>query len=600
MTAYGSFGRFLRLFTGRISVLILLICGNSVLGLLPILIGRWFIDDGVLPRNEDRIWLLGGMLALSALALAMITLLQNWYAVRLGEDMVLRLREDLFAHLRGQAIGFFQTARAGAIVSRLHGDVVSVQRVVTSTIPSVVGAVATMVTAGALLVSLEWRLALATMVLVPLMYAITTWFSHALKAVNRRQMAAYATMDARVAERFSAPGAELLTLYGDARRDLEAFGTDAGEVRDHAVHQGMLAGALSGFLALALGVTSAAAYIAAGLGVASGALTLGAMVALVTLLARLYGPIVTLAGIRVELVAGLVSFDRVREVMAFPPAVTDLRGAGRLPEPGAHGIVFSEVTFDYPAGGTLAPASLSGDRPDGEVARGRVLDGLSLTIAPGETVGVVGLSGAGKSTLARLLVRLWDVTSGEIAINGQDIRKISLESLRREVGVLSQEPFLLNDTMRANLLLARPEASEDELEAACREARIWETIASSPDRLDTMVGDGGLQLSGGERQRLAVARLLLKSPSIVVLDEATSHLDSSTEGALLHTLRPFLKARTCLIIAHRLAAVREADTIVVLDRGRVVEQGTHDQLSEANGHYTRFLRESRTITERQE
>ncbi|MFI0424836.1 ABC transporter ATP-binding protein [Spongiactinospora sp. 9N601] len=598
--AYESFGRFLRLFAGRITVLVLLICGNSILGLLPILIGRWFIDDGIVPRNEERIWLLGGMLALTALALALIALLQNWYAVRLGEDMVLRLREDLFAHLRDQAIGFFQAARGGAIVSRLHGDVVSVQRVVTSTIPSVVGAVATMVTAGVLLVSLEWRLALATMMLVPFMYAITAWFSRSLKAVNRRQMAAYATMDARIAERFSAPGAELVTLYGDAYRDLKAFKEDAGEVRDHAVHQGMLGGALSGFLALTLGVTSAAAYIASGLGVASGALTLGAMVALVTLLARLYSPIVTLAGIRVELVAGLVSFDRVREVMRFPPAVTDADSVGRHPGQAEHGIVFSDVVFEYPAGGTLAPVSLSGERPDAEVARGRVLDGLSLSIAPGEMVGVVGLSGGGKSTLARLLVRLWDVTSGQILINGRPITDISLESLRREIGVLGQEPFLLNDTMRANLLLAKPEASEEELEAACREACIWDTIESSPDRLDTMVGNGGLQLSGGERQRLAIARLLLKSPSIVVLDEATSHLDSSTERALLDTLRPFLKARTCLIITHRLSAAREADTIVVLDGGRVVEQGTHDQLSRVGGRYTRFLRENRALTEQQE
>ncbi|MBF8184945.1 ABC transporter ATP-binding protein [Nonomuraea sp. K274] len=582
--------RFLGGFTGRLGVLALLIVAQSSLSVLPILVGQRLIDEGVMAGDPGRVWGFGLAFAGAAALHAVLVFAERGFAVRLGEDMVLRLRLDLYTHLQRQSLGFFTAARAGAIVSRLHGDVTGVQRVVSSTIPAVVGAVVSLIVAGVALLAMEPRLALALGVVMPVVYGATTWVSRRLKSVSRRYLSANADLDSKVAERFSVVGAETASLYVHPDRDRDVFRHNVVTIRNLVVRQALLGAGLSAFLTLAIGMAGAGAYVFSGLWVISGTVSFGMMVAMVALLARLYNPIVTLAGVKVDLVTGLVSFGRVREILDFAPRICDAPDALELPRTGGACVEFSKVSFEYPASMDLVVPSLAGELAAMEAPRGPVLGDFSLTIEPGMTVGLVGPSGSGKSTLARLLVRSWDVGSGRILIDGVDLRKIRLASLRNSVGVVTQTPFLFNGTIRANLLMAAPEADQEHLIEACRAAQIWGMIEAAPDGLDTMVGDGGMQVSGGERQRLAIARLLLTDPRIVILDEATSHLDNATEQAVQRALTPFMKGRTCLVIAHRLATVRDAQLIVVMHEGRVVEQGSHAHLDGMGGFYARLSR----------
>ncbi|MBB5954377.1 ATP-binding cassette subfamily B protein [Saccharothrix tamanrassetensis] len=586
--SYTALLRFLRPFRARIAVLVGIIALSSAIAVAPALVGQRLIDHGVLRGDSRAVWLLGGVLAAVGLGQSGLSYVERRYAATVAEDVVLRLRTDLFAHLQRQAPGFFTAARTGAVVSRVHGDVTGVQSVVSSTIPAAVGAVVMLVAAGGAVAVMEWRLVVLVLVLLPLLYLLTSKFTAALRRAGQDVLTSQADLDTLVAERLSPDGTEVIRHYSRPDCELPGFRVRADRVRTVSVRRAGVAAALGAVLTSVIGLTTAVVYVVSGQLVISGALSVGTMVALVALLARLYGPLTALPGVRAQLVAGLVAFDRAREVLDFAPRIAEQPGARRLPRTGTPpSVAFRDVGFGYPSPDALVVPSLAGDIDDG-AGRDAVLTAVDFTAEPGSTVGIVGFSGAGKSTLTRLLTRSWDVTDGQVLVDGVDIRRLRLDDVRAAVGVVTQETFLFNDTIRANLLLARPEASTDELVAACQDAWIWPLIEQLPAGLDTVLGDRGLRLSGGERQRLAIARLLLKRPQIVVLDEATSHCDTVTEQRIQESLKPFLRERTCLVIAHRLSTVRAADLILVMRDGRVVERGRHDELVAAGGWYARL------------
>ncbi|MFE1959557.1 ABC transporter ATP-binding protein [Streptomyces sp. NPDC059479] len=583
---YVRLSSFLAVFRLRIALAAALITGNAVLAVLPAFLTQRLIDDGAIPGDTGRVYALGGALLAAGAVTAGSALTERWMLARLGEEVSARMRTDLYEHLHEQSAAFFAGSRAGAIVSRLHGDVQGVRDLVTRTLATVVSALVTLVVAGAAILLLNWRVALAVLCLAPVFHVLTTRSGSTLRVLTRRQLAATADLDSMAAERLSPGGAETIRLYGDRRREADRFRQHVHRLRDVTVRGAVLDGKLGAALTLLVALVTTGVYTAAGVLVARGSLTVGTMVAMVALLARIYGPLTALPGCRLELAAGEVSFERVREIMRYNPDIVEHEDA--KPVPGTS-VTFTDVTFAYPHETTTGLASLkSAPRAVGTVPAGtprEILGGVTFEAAPGTTVGVVGHSGAGKSTLAYLLTRSWDIGSGRIEVGGQDVRRTQLRSLRSTVGVVTQNTFLLHGTVRENLQLARPLADENDIVDACRVAQIWNAVERLPNGLDTVLGDQGVNLSGGERQRLAIARLVLKAPRIVVLDEATSQLDNITERALLESLRPFLSGRTCLIIAHRLSTVREADQILVMRDGRVVQAGTHSQLIAAEGEY---------------
>ncbi|WP_017579395.1 ABC transporter ATP-binding protein [Nocardiopsis valliformis] len=589
---YRSLPVFLRGFSVGVLLQMLLVLVNSVLVVLPALVGQRLIDDGVLRGDTGLVFTLGGLLVALTLVQAGISYAENVYSSRLGERLTLRIRGDLFAHLHTQRPGFFAYARPGAVVSRIHGDVRGVQQLVSSTVPALTGAVSTLVVAGLGLLLLEWRASLVLLVLAPVMYGLAVYFAPRVRDATQREMGAYADLDTCVTEQFSAEGAEVVRLHGAHDTMAERFVATAARVRAHALRQVRLGAGFGAAVSVTTGLIGAAIYVVGGLWVVSETMTMGTLVAVVALLGRLYGPIAMLSGIKMELVAGLVSFGRVAEIMRFRPtgsgAPVEARPTRAMAEP-RPSVVLNGVSFTYPSPERLVVPSLAAEHDLVEVTRGPTLRDIDLTIEPGTTVGLVGRSGAGKSTLARLLTRTWETAHGRVEIAGTDIRDLSADDLQRTVGAVTQETFLFNDTIRANLLFARAAAEEKDLVRVCRAAQIWEMVRNLPDGLDTVVGDRGVRLSGGERQRLALARLFLKAPPVVVLDEATSHLDNETERAVQQAMRTELADRARLVIAHRLATVREADLIVVMADGRIEERGTHEQLMDLGGLYSRLV-----------
>ncbi|MGW1958514.1 ABC transporter ATP-binding protein [Streptomyces sp. NPDC001920] len=586
--------RSLRPYTGRITVLLLLVTMQSIASVAPALVGQQLIDQGILGRDSSVVWTLAGALAVLGLAQAGLLLLERRFATRLAEDVALHLREELFTHLQRQSHGFFTASRTGAIVSRVQSDLAGLRKLIATTLPVGGGAVVLLVVSGAVMLAVEWRLAVAALLLVPMMQAITSRLSRALQRVGRQQLTAQAELDALVGERLSPGGAEVIRNFSSADRELAAFRTRALQVRDVSVSMSVLSASLAASVILVMSLITAAAYLVAGQLAVDGSLSVGSVVALVALMARVYSPLAAFSAVRSDLVAGLVAFSRIREVLEFVPSIAEParpRPLPRRPAAQSYSITFQGVHFSYPPSDQLVVSSLGGqERPASGAGDQAALLGVDFTADPGATVGVVGLSGSGKSTLARLLNRTWDVTAGRILIGGTDVRALSLEDVRSSVGVVTQDTFLFHDTIRANLLIARPQASTDELMQACRDALVLPVVERLPDGLDTVIGDQGLRLSGGERQRLSLARVLLKAPPIVVLDEASSHYDALTEQELHRSLRRFLAPRTCVVIAHRLSMVREADLILVIRGGRVVERGTHAELIRVAGCYARLHR----------
>ncbi len=577
-------------YRGTILVFLGAIVGEAVLALVPPLAFRSIIDRAIPRADRSLITWLAALVVTAALADAGLAILQRWCSARIGEGLIYDLRVALFAKVQRMPIAFFTRTQTGALTSRLNSDVVGAQTAVTSTLGSVVSNVVVLITTLAAMVALEWRLTLLALVVLPLFIVPAKRVGRRLQKISRDQMSWNAEMHSQMTERFNVAGAQLVKLFGRSGDEVRTFAGRARKVRDAGIKQAMFGRVFFVALGLVGALGGAAIY---GIGahlVVDGAITAGTLVALAALVTRVYQPLTGLTNARVDLMTAMVSFDRVFEVLDAPEAVSDRPGAVDLVEPRGR-IEFRDVWFRYPTAAEVtvpsleAPSSVGGADPDRDVLRG-----VTLTIEPGETVALVGASGSGKTTMAGLVPRLYDVTGGSLLVDGRDVRDLTQESLRAAVGVVSQDPHLFHETIGENLRYAKPDATVAELDDACRGARIYETIAALPDSYDTMVGDRGYRLSGGEKQRLAIARLLLKNPTMMILDEATSHLDNENEAHVQAALDEALRGRTALVIAHRLSTVRDADRIVVLDDGLIVEQGTHDELIALDGAYAAQVR----------
>ena len=545
---------------------------------------RRIIDHAIPTKDRAEITVLAGIVVLAAVIDAALSIVQRWYSARIGEGLIYDLRVALFDKVQRMPIAFFTRTQTGNVISRLNNDVVGAQSAVTSTLGSVVSNIVVLVTTLAAMISLEWRLTLLSLVVLPLFIIPAKRVGRRLQAISRQNMEMNAQMNTQMTERFNVSGALLVKLFGRHDREVGTFSNRARGVRDTGIRSAMYGRVF--FVALGLvGALGAAAVYGVGAHLAvSGNISAGTLVAMATFVARIYQPLTGLTNARVDLMTSFVSFERVFEVLDAPVNIVDAPGAVDLVD--AKGEVeFDDVSFRYPGAADVSIPSLEAPGPQGMDPDRDVLQHLSLTIRAGETVALVGSSGAGKTTLASLITRLYDVTGGAVLVDGLDVRKLTGESLRASIGVVSQDPHLFHESISANLLYAKPDATQDELDEACRAARILDTIHSLPDGYATVVGERGYRLSGGEKQRLAIARMLLKDPALMILDEATSHLDNENEALVQAALEHALQGRTALVIAHRLSTIREADRIVVLDAGRVVEQGTHDELMALGGLY---------------
>lgn len=554
----------------------------------PLLVKR-IIDVGL--PHKDRGVVVDAALIMAGLALfdAALGLVQRYLSSRIGEGLIYLLRTRVFAHVQRMPIAFFTRTQTGALVSRLNSDVIGAQQAFTSTLSSVVSNVVSLVVVLTTMLVLSWRITVVALVMLPLFVLPARLLGRRLAVISREAMTLNAEMGQTMTERFNVSGALLVKIFGRLPDESQAFSAKASRVRDIGITSAMYGRLLFTALALVASLATALVYGAGGWLVISGGLELGTLVALAALLGRLYGPLTALSNVQVDVMTALVSFERVFEVLDLKPLVDDKPDAVALPA-GPASVELDHVSFRYPTASEVSLASLESvaklDTSDPQ----QVLRDVSFSVLPGQMVALVGPSGAGKTTITNLVSRLYDVQSGAVRVGGHDVRDVTLQSLQHSVGFVTQDAHMFHDTIRGNLAYARPEATEAELVQACRDAHIWDLVASLSDGLDTVVGDRGYRLSGGEKQRLAIARLLLKSPSVVVLDEATAHLDSESEAAVQRALATALQGRTSIVIAHRLSTVREADQILVVDDGRIVERGRHDELLATRGLYADLYR----------
>jgi ATP-binding cassette, subfamily B, bacterial len=569
----------------------------------PVLLGI-VIDKGILPRRVDVVLAVAGIMAGLAVFDAFLSVVQRYFTSRVGEGLIYDLRTQVFGHVQRQPIAFFTRAQTGSLVSRLNSDVIGAQQALTSTLSSVVSSTLQLVLVLAAMFFYSWQVTAIVLVLIPAFLFPARRVGRRLQRLTRESMQLDAQLGSTMTERFNVAGAMLAKLYGRPGDELGLFSGRASRVRDIGVLTALWGSALVTGLSLLATMSQSVVYGLGGELVIHGALQLGSMVALATLLTRLYGPITSLSNVQVNYMTALVSFDRVFEVLDLKPLIDEIPDATPLQATGPGGSVapdirFDHVSFRYPTASEVSLASLESialPMPEKAGPGQQALTDVSFRAPAGKLTALVGPSGAGKTTITHLVARMYDPTEGIVAIGGSDIRTVTLDSLHEVVGVVTQDAHLYHDTIRANLLYARPEASEQELILACQAAQIWDLVAVLPDGLDTVVGDRGYRLSGGEKQRIALARLLLKAPSVVVLDEATAHLDSESEAAVQRALKTALAGRTSLVIAHRLSTVREADQILVIDGGRVVEAGRHADLLASGGLYadlyhTQFARQ---------
>jgi len=548
------------------------------------LILRNLIDQGVIPKKYHVVTVLAILVGVLAIADSATNLVGRWFSARIGEGLIYEMRTKVFAHVQTQSIAFFTRTQTGALISRINSDVIGAQNAFTDTLSGVVSNVLTLTLVAGAMFTLSWQITLLSLLLLPAFIYPTKWVGRKIQNLTRESFNTNAEMSSMMTERFNVSGALLVLLYGKRGAESLGFNKRARRVADIGIEIALLNRI---FFVSILSVASIATAIAYGVGghlAISGAITVGSLLAITTLLARLYGPITSLTNVRVDVMTALVSFERVFEVLDLEPMVKDNPGAKQI-KASKPSVVFDHVEFKYPTADEISLASLEMVAKKEIVDSGVVIKDLSFTCAPGTLTAIVGPSGAGKSTISGLIPRLYDVTKGSISIDGIDIKEITLDSLRNEIGVVTQDSHMFHDTIEANLRYANPDATLAQIQSACEAAQMWEFITSLPNRLETIVGERGHRLSGGEKQRLALARLLLKAPSIVILDEATAHLDSENEALVQAALEKALVGRTSIVIAHRLSTVQKADQILVLENGYLVESGKHDALVAQGGLY---------------
>jgi len=574
----------------HIAAFLMAILLSALFALAPPLLFRGILDHAIPDQNRGLITTLACVLVLAALIDALLAIVQRWYSSTIGEGLIYDLRVALFDKVQRMPIAFFTRTQTGALISRLNNDVIGAQTAVTSTLGSVVSNVVVLITTLGAMLALEWRLTLLSLVVLPLFILPAKRVGLKLGVIARHQMELNAEMNTQMSERFNVSGAMLVKLFGRKEREVANFSARAAGVRDTGIRSAIYGRVFFVALGLVGALGAAAIYGVGAHQVVSGDISAGTLVAMAAFVQRIYQPLTGLTNARIEVITAFVSFDRVFEVLDAPVSIFDKPGAYDLVEPRGE-IVFDNVTFRYPPGASVSIASLEaagvmqGADPDVDV-----LQNVSFTVPAGKTVALVGASGSGKTTTAMLTARLYDVTSGAVRIDGHDVRDLTGDSLHDAIGVVSQDPHLFHESIESNLRYAQPNATDAELVIACQAARIYEAIASLPDGYGTVVGERGYRLSGGEKQRLAIARLLLRNPAVMILDEATSHLDNENEALVQEALESALFDRTALVIAHRLSTIRDADLIVVLDQGRVVEQGTHAELIDKDGFYASQVR----------
>jgi ATP-binding cassette subfamily B protein len=541
------------------------------------------------PSAGPTVVRLAVFIACLAIADALLSMVNRWYSARIGEGVILNLRTRVYDHVQRMPVQFFTRTQTGALVSRLNNDVLGAQQAFTSTLSGVVSNVIQLVLTAGVMFTLSWQVTVLSLVLLPVFVLPARHIGRRLAEITRESYQLNANMHATMTERFGVAGALLVKLFGQPDTEAGRFAERARRVRDIGIQQAMYSRTFFVAMLLVAALAQALTYGLGGWFAVHGRISAGTVVTLALLLTRLYGPLTALSNVRVDVMSALVSFERVFEVLDLRPGVEERPDARPLP-PRAARVEFRDVQFRYPSAADVSLASLENvavlDRAVGEP----VLKGVSFTVEPGQMVALVGPSGAGKSTTAMLVPRVYDVTEGAVLVGGVDVREASLDSLRAAIGVVTQDAHLFHETIAENLRYARPDAADDDLWTALDRAQVGDLVRNLPDGLSTVVGERGYRFSGGEKQRIAIARLLLKEPSIVILDEATAHLDSESEAAVQHALAEALAGRTALVIAHRLSTVRDADQILVLNGGRVVERGTHDGLVAADGLYAELYR----------